>query len=227
MDTENNHERPRRKTLVPILAAIGTGLVVAAVVSLLGVGWPWLMLIVGITLIVIAVFLSVPSTVNWLSPIHIYKQLRRTYIWLSRGPKWSISEPIISLDEITPSNINLGQTNFTATLSLVIKNRDDFTLEGTLYSLTVNIEQGSGRSKVRCFLRPNPSYRIIIQPHQEEAYKLLLFGACSSSRCLDVKKPYSNWGIQGILVSLNGVGYKELRRGLYCKPLPQVRVGII
>ncbi len=211
----------RRKTLVPILATIGTGLVVAAVVSLLGVDWPWLMLIVGITLIFIAVFISVPNTAHLLSPIRLYKQIRRACIWWCRGPQWSSSKPIISLDEISPTNI--GQTNYTATLSLIIKNRDDYTLIGALYSLTVNIEQRLGRNKVTCLLRPNPSYQIEIQPHQEETYQLVLFGACSSQRSLDIKKPY-NWGIQGITVSVSGAGYRDLHRGLYFKPMPQVRL---
>ena len=212
---------------MPILATIGTGSVVAAMVSLLGVSWPWFLLIFGITLILIAVFLSVPNTANLLSPIRIYKQLRRAWIWWFRGPQWSISKPIISLDEITPRNINSMQTNFTTKLSLVIKNRDDYTLEGSIYSLTVNIEQRLGRIKVILSLRPNPSYQIKIQPHQEESYELILFGACDSKRCFDIKKPYNNWGIQGITVGLNGAGYKDLHKGLYFKPIPQKRIGII
>ncbi len=214
----------RRKTLVPILATIGTGLVVAAVVSLLGASWPWLMLIIGITLIVIAIFLSVPSTVNWVSPIRIYRQLYRAYIWWYRRPKWSYSEPFISLDEITPNSI--GQTNFTTTLSLVIENRDDYILEGAIYSLTVNIEQRIERNKVRLIMRPNPSYQIKIQPHKEKIYTLVLFGVCDSARSLDIEKPYK-WGLQGLMLSLNGVGYKDLHKGLYLKPIPQQRIGII
>ncbi len=225
MDIENN-QIGRRKTLIPILSTIGTAFVVTAVVSLLGASWPWLMLIVGITLIVIAVFLSVPNTVHYFSPIHIYKQLRRACIWWFRGPKWSISKPIISLDEITPSNINSMQTNFTTTVSLVIKNRDDYPLEGALYSLQVNIEQRLGRRKVRCLLRPNPSYQITIQPHQEETYPLVLFGVCNSQRSLDIEK-HCDWGIQGIMVGLNGAGYKDLHRGLYFKPERKSHIGVI
>lgn len=211
---------------MPILATIGTGLVVASVVSLLSVAWPWLMLIAGITIIFVAVFISVPNTAHIFSPIRMYKQLRRAWIWWFRGPKWSVSEPIISLDEITPRNINSMQTNFTTTLSLVIKNRDDYTLEGSIYSLTVNIEQKLRRIKVILSLLPNPSYQIKIQPHQEESYELILFGACDSKRCFNIKKPY-NWGIQGITVSLNGAGCKDLHKGLYFKPFPQKRIGLI
>lgn len=193
--------------------------------------WPWwsivLLVIGGITLIAGLLILTV-SPRRWksigCSIIGFPGWIHRTYIWLSRGPQWSISKPILSPDEITPSNINSVKTNFTTTLSLVIKNRDDYPLEGALYSLEVNVEQRLGRIKVRCALRPNPSYQITIQPHQEGTYKLFLFGACSSHRCLDVTKPY-NWGIQGISVSLNGAGYKDLHRGLYCKPIPQVRIG--
>jgi hypothetical protein len=182
----------------------------------------------GIVIVVIALLILIVSPKNWrrvwFSVINCPYEIKRTYIWWFRSPKWLVSEPIISLNELTPSST--GQTNYTATLSLIIKNRDNYTLEGALYSLTVNIEQGLGRMKVRCILRPNPSYQIKIQPHQEETYKLLLFGACSSSRCLDIKKPY-NWGIQGITVSLNGAGYKDLHRGLYIKPFRQEYIGIV
>ena len=190
---------------------------------------PWwvipLMVIGGTTLITGLLILTVsPGCWKsiWRSIIGLPRWIPRTYIWLSRGPKWSISKPIISLDEITPSNINSMQTNFTTTMSLVIENRDDYTLEGAIYSLTVNIEQRLGRIKVRLCLRPNPSYQIKIQPHREKTYTLVLFGACDSARCLDIEKPY-NWGIQGITVSLNGAGYRDLHRGLYFKPLPQKR----
>lgn len=224
MSAENN-QMGRRKTLIPVLATIGTGLVVTAVVKLLGAAWPWLMLILGITLIVIAVFVSVPNTVQLFSPIHVYTKLRRACIWWFRGPQWSSSKPIISLDEVTPGSI--GQTNYTATLSLTIKNRDDYTLEGALYSLAVNIEQGSGRRRVRCMLHPNPSYQIKIQQHDEETYPLVLFGRCYGTRKLDIEKPYNNWGIQGITVGLSGAGYKDLHRGLYIKPFRQEHIGII
>ena len=90
----------RTKTLIPVLATIGTGLVVAAVVKLLGAAWPWLMLILGITLIVIAVFVSVPNTIQLFSPIRVCTKLRRACIWWFRGPQWSSSKPIISLDEV-------------------------------------------------------------------------------------------------------------------------------
>lgn len=225
MDTENK-QIERSKILVAILATIGPGLVVAAAIRILGAEWPWLMLIAGVVIIMIAIFLAIPSTINLLSPIRVCKWINRTCIWLRRGPQWSISEPIISLDEITPSNPNLMQHNYTTTLSLVIKNRDNYPLEGSLYSLELNIVQRLGRSRVICFLRLNPAYKIQIQPHQEETYKLSLFGQCNGNHCLDIKKPY-NWGIQGIFVSLSGAGYKELHRGLYSKPISQVSVGIV
>lgn len=217
MTTENDQAGIRR-AIVPILATIGTGLVVIAVVSLLGATWPWLVLILGIVCLFLAVFISAPNTAQFFSPIRIYKGIHRKCIWWCRGPKWTVTKPIISLDEISPSNV--GHINYTASLSLTISNRDNYPLEGALYSLTVNIEQKLNRMKIWCTLRPNPSYQIKIPAHQEETYSLVLFGTCGDIRRLDIEKPY-NWGIQGITVSLNGVGYKDLHRGLYLKPFRQ------
>ena len=223
-----------------IRIAVGTGLIIVGGI-LMGPAmnrilqlepapwWAVLLLVIGGLAIIVGLLILIIPPRNWrhvwFSIIHCRYGIKKAYIWWFRGPQWSSSKPIISLDEVTPSSV--GQTNYTATLSLTIKNRDDYTLEGALYSLAVNIEQGSGRRRVRCILRPNPSYQIRIEQHDEETYPLVLLGTCYSARQLDIEKPYDNWGIQGITVGLSGAGYKDLHRGLYIKPPRQEHIGII
>jgi len=221
MDVERD-QKGIRKSIVPILATIGTGLVVIAVVRLLGATWPWLVLILGIICILLAVFISSPKAAEIFSPIRIYRRIHKECIWWRRGPKWTVTKPIVSLDDISPNSI--GRINYIARLSLTISNRDNYPLKGVFYSLAVNIEQKSGRMKIWCILHPNPSYQIEIEPHCERPYELVVFGVCDSTRSIDVEKDY-NWGIQGITVSLSGAGYKDLHRGLYIKPIQEYHIG--
>jgi hypothetical protein len=225
---ENESNKTRSSTLVPILATIGAGLVISAVISLLGIKWPWLMLIAGIVLIAITVFISIPGAANYLSPFRIFKRVIIAWIWRFKRPNWSCTKPIIYLDKAnqTQADDNARQIRYTAGLSIVIKNRDDFSLQVVFYSLQINIEQGSGRSTVKCILRPDVSESPDIRPNIEESFKFNMHGTCGRDSQLDLTKPF-NWGVQGITVYLNGVGFKDLRRGIYYKPVPQQRVSLI
>ena len=91
MDVERD-QKGIRKSIVPILATIGTGLVVIAVVRLLGASWPWLVLILGIICLFLAVFISSPKAAEIFSPIRIYRRIHKECIWWRRGPKWMVTK---------------------------------------------------------------------------------------------------------------------------------------
>ncbi len=189
--------------------------------------WAILLLILSSAMLIIGLLILIAPLEKWkglFSPINIYRRIDNARLWWVRGPKWSWSKPTIKLDGFTPNNPNLGLVRYFTTLSLDIENRDDFPLNAAFYSSSVNVEQGLGRSKVRCSLSPNPSFAVEIKEHHKEPVVLQFFGACNSARCLELKAPY-DLGIQGISVSLSGVGIKELHKGIYFKPVPQQHVG--
>lgn len=227
MDSENK-QTASRKIIGPILATVGTGLVVAAVVKILGVGWPWLMLIAGIVCIMLAIFVSVPGSANLLSPIRISKQIRGTWIWWFRRPDWSCSKPTLREDGAnqTQSDDQLGRTKYATSLSLTINNKDDFPLKVSFYSLQVNVEQGKGRHKARCSFYPDSAGNVEIKPHNSEPFEFTMHGVCFKDKLVDTTQAY-DWGIQGLQVYLNGIGFKHLRKGLYLKPIPTQRIGIV
>lgn len=226
METENSYP-PQRIAAASICGVIAAALVGPAVNDILQLGqqqWPqwtiWFLVIGGIFFIG-ALLILVP--IQWWRNIKNSicgspSWIKRTYIWLSRGPKWLVSEPIIFCDKVNPMPI--GQHGYTTTLSLTIENRDDYLLEGQIYSLELNIVQQVGRTRLRCILRPDHSYQIQVQPHHKETYVLHLYGQLSSRMPyglkFDIERPY-DWGIQGIMVNLSEAGGKELHRGLYFK----------
>lgn len=229
MSDENSHERNNLRIAVgSTLVVVGAALVGPALNSMLQVEpcpwWAIILLIAGVISLIIGLLILIVPPKKWrsLSPIRIQKQIRSNCIWLFRGPKWSCSKPIIFLNEVfqTPDDDIRGQIKYGATISLTIKNRDKSPLEVGFYSLTVNIEQRYGRSKIKKSLYPNISNRVTIQPSHKDTFKFHLHGICDERRMIDVKKPY-DWGIQGILVALNGVFYRELHSGIYYKPVPQ------
>ena len=220
MNNENK-QTERRKTIVPILATIGAGSVLAAVVSLLGVKWPWLLLIFGIVLIIVAVFLSVPSTVNLLSPKRIFNKFCNTIRWKRYGPKYGFSD----LNKPEQIITKIG-CDYKVTISLCIINRDNDSLSVYFGGATINLEQKSGRITLldKLTLATNFLTKAEIKPHQGANYEVPFVGRHNGAGYPNLNIKY-NWGIQGINVDLTGVGYKELKKGIYHKTINQTMIG--
>lgn len=226
MNTENN-QMGWKQTLVPILATVGVGLVVAAVVSILGVAWPWLMLIAGIVLIIIAVFLSIPSTVNWLSPIRMYKLLQRAYLWKLYGPRYTINDPTIEDSEILehPSGVR-----YTANVRLSVRNRDIYPLGVNVDPLRVYLEQKSGWKKLFVTLENHTGTGDIELSSKDTPNDRREFQVVVNKNCIGDPKYWPNcpknhygFGIWGIHVTFRG-NMRELHKGIYHKhiKLPEI-----
>lgn len=213
-----NNQTIRRETLIPILATIGTGLVVAAVVSILGAGWPWVMLILGIVIIIVVVFLSVPNTANLFSPVRIYERIYRTYIWLRYCPKYNIENPIIEKIATASAWVDAPpEPQYTAKFAISVKNKA-IPIKVRLHEAIVCIEQKTQWEKNRIYLgNIHGRHEIEMKPFTEGQWNLCV---CTSPRGgvilnpPDLQKEYQ-WGIQRIYVTLPGAGTKELHKGIY------------
>jgi len=197
--------------------------VLAAVVELLGAQWPWLLLIVGMTLIAISVFLAAPSTVNWFSPVHLYryrkrrKEQKQQYQYEQKQkqerqkflkdhlPTYIIHEPVINTQPINPKD-SLPQ--HTGKFKIEITNRPDCIepIEVHFKALiTLEQEYGYGSLSMDFWMQPRiPNATIPLRETREYTIDMIGTPSTSNPPFLDLSKCY-HWKIEGVTLYVNGL----------------------
>lgn len=224
MEDNENKQAQRRDVLVPILSTIGTGAVLAAVVSLLGAKWPWLLLIFGIVLILIAVFISVPSIARLLSPVRLLISFGKLVIWWIYKPECHINRPTVNSNISQRPGSNFYELYIEAKIEVWIKNKNkNRELKVDFSSVYVCLEQRVGWEQIPRQFRVATYTGVresILKPGAEFHSPIMVtdnsHAGESTTYLFDISKDY-DLGYGGIWVILPGGIRRELHKGIKCK----------
>lgn len=205
----NNKHTERRKAFTSIGATIGTGLMLTGVnATSLPAKQRWLLGSLGMVINVIVILLSGPIKVDFLSPRRIYRHIYVIALWWLRGPRCAFSIP-----SITQKSTEEG-SDWTATLTLTVQNRDEYPIDVNPHSALVYIEQTVGRQKMRSFLEGRTS-GVEISPKSRRTFEVIATSFVHGDHRCWYNPKRSRWGIRGITVTLNGGYTRELHTGLH------------